>query len=372
MAYLSSLSRKQLAWFGLTVLCMVGIVGVGLMHSSSKVEGPTPSFTTDMTIRQIAGGLGVTGKNLAREFGLPLDVPKKQPLRKLGITEAELDHVIHHLLGHRDAVLKYYLFGALTLWGFVFLTRLGRPDGSPAAERRTWYPCAPYIAALIIAVTVCGFALGKVLAFLFFLGLAVIGNKLICGWACPFGALQELLYALPILRNMKRRKVPFRVSNTIRAVLFLLTLLFLFGIVGGRKGFVIYHFVNPFNLFNLDWESVTVVVTIVTMLALSLGVYRPFCQFICPFGFLSWTAERISLFRVRVDPDRCTHCGACVKACPLDAAQGIVEQRTLAADCFSCGRCLNVCPQDAIAYQCVFGKRSAPEQSPDASSDAIA
>ena len=33
-----------------------------------------------------------------------------------------------------------------------------------------------------------------VLGFIFFIWLAIVGNKLVCGWACPFGALQELCY----------------------------------------------------------------------------------------------------------------------------------------------------------------------------------
>ena len=45
----------------------------------------------------------------------------------------------------------------------------------------------------------------KVAAFLLFIGLAIVGNKLVCGWACPFGALQELLYSLPILKRINVR-----------------------------------------------------------------------------------------------------------------------------------------------------------------------
>jgi len=197
-----------------------------------------------------------------------------------------------------------------------------------------------------------------VVAFAFFAVLAVVGNKLICGWVCPFGALQELIYHLPILRKLKKRKVPFVLSNTLRGALFVVTLLLLFGIVGGRKGFVIYHFMNPFNLFNFDIETVTVGATIVASLVVSFGFYRPFCQFVCPFGFLSWLLERVSIFRVKVDRDRCTNCGACVSACPLDAAKDRVAGKAFPADCFSCARCLNVCPVDAIHYGLV-GKKPA-------------
>ena len=141
-------------------------------------------------------------------------------------------------------------------------------------------------------------------------------------------------------------------------ILFVAMLLFLFGVAGGRRGMVIYHYVNPFGLFNLDLETISIVLTILLALVAAVFVYRPFCQFICPFGFLSWMVERFSIVRVRVDQERCTECGACIRACPLEAAEGIVYAKRLVADCFSCARCLNVCPVDAIRYGAAATLRS--------------
>ena len=328
-----------------------------------------------MSIGEIAPELSITGKALARELGLPLDVSKQQSLSTLGVTPETLEHVAEHLLSHSDTTLKYYVFAALVLSGIVFLTRLGRPDSSSNEHRSKWYPRAPYIACLVLSVAVAGFFLGKspnpmegavkvfksmvglypdpvakVAALLFFVVLAVVGNKLICGWACPFGSLQELLYSIPVLMKIRRRKLPFALTNTIRAGLFVVMLLLLFGIVGGRRGTVVYHYVNPFGLFNRDFDSVSVVMTIVIALVAAVFVYRPFCQLVCPFGFISWFVERFSIARVRVDRERCTECGACIKACPCEAAEGIVSAKKLPADCFSCARCLSVCPVDAIRY----------------------
>jgi len=156
--------------------------------------------------------------------------------------------------------------------------------------------------------------LAKSAAFLFFIGLAVIGNKLVCGWACPFGGLTELLYSIPWLKKLKRYKIPFWVSNSIRGGLFVAMLFVLFGVIGGNRGFVIHHFLNPFNLFNYEFEGLSILITVVVTLLLGLVIYRPFCQFICPFGFLSWIAERISLYRVRVNHNTCTKCGNCIRA----------------------------------------------------------
>jgi ferredoxin len=354
---------------------------VVIVMNSSTQEETSEIFTTDMSIQVIAPKLGVTGKALARELNLDLDVPKTKPLKELGIREETLDHVVEHLLSHKDSSLKYYIFVALVFGGLMFLVKLGRPDRSDARNKRNWYPRAPYVLSLFLSAGIAGFFLGKspnpmegvvkifksmvglypdplakATAFLFFVVLAVVGNKMICGWACPFGSLQELIYSIPILRRIKQRKLPFILTNTIRASLFVLVLLFLFGIVGGRKGTVIYHYLNPFNLFNLDFETVSILLTIVFALLGSFIVYRPFCQFICPFGFISWIAEQFSIICVRIDKNKCTECGVCIKACPSEAAKSRVYAKTLKADCFSCARCLNVCPVDAIHYTSVFKK----------------
>jgi len=136
--------------------------------------------------------------------------------------------------------------------------------------------------------------------------------------------------------------------------LFVVVLLLLFGVVGGREGLVLYHYINPFNLFDLDFDYASLVAVVALSLGLGLAVYRPFCQFICPFGLVSWIAERVSLTGVHVDAERCNECGACARACPLDAARDKVAGKLFGADCYSCARCLNVCPQDAIRYESVF------------------
>lgn len=379
MRYLSSLSSAQRLWAVGAVVAAIAIVAAGIVLQRAPEEATVPEVSTEMSIREIAPKLGVTGAEVAHALELSVSVPKRKPLGALGVTQAELESAAKHIVEHTDSTLKYYVFGALVLLAWVFMFRLGRPDGSPVSERKTWYPRAPYVAVLLVAVAVAGFALGKspnpmeggvkffkslvgfypsilvkLLIFLFFIGLAVVGNKLVCGWACPFGALQELFYSLPLFRRLKRKKVPFRVANTIRGALFGIMLLLLFGIVGGRKGLVIYHYVNPFNLFSLDFDLISVGAMVVVALLLSFAVYRPFCQFVCPFGFLSWLAERGSLVRVHIDRNKCTECGACDRACPLQAAGDRVDGRMFPADCFSCARCLNVCPYDAISYRSVF------------------
>lgn len=364
-----------------TIGVMAIILAFGALTIPGKGGARSADVDIEMSLKDMAPKLGVTPKALARELKLPLEAPKKKPVKALGVEPETLHRAAVHLLSHRDATFKYYIFAVLVFGGLMFLADLGRPKH--ASRIREWYPRSVYIAFLLISVAVAGFLLGKspnpmegavkvfksmaglypdpavkLLAFLFFIVLAVIGNKIVCGWACPFGALQELIYSIPVSGRTKGKKLPFLLTNTVRIALFLAVLCVLFGVAGGRKGVVLYHYLNPFNLFNLDIESVGVLLTILLALGGSFFFYRPFCQFVCPFGLISWIAERVSILGVRIDKDACTQCGACIRACPSAAAEDRVQAKRFPADCFSCTRCLNVCPSDAVRYTSVFRKNT--------------
>jgi Fe-S-cluster-containing hydrogenase component 2 len=52
---------------------------------------------------------------------------------------------------------------------------------------------------------------------------------------------------------------------------------------------------------------------------------------------------------VTIDSEKCTGCGACVDACPVDAiklvdGKAVVDEET----CIDCGTCVDECPVEAI------------------------
>ena len=52
------------------------------------------------------------------------------------------------------------------------------------------------------------------------------------------------------------------------------------------------------------------------LLAVILGsvlFYRPFCKWLCPLGAFYALLNKVSLFQMRADTNKCVSCGACAK-----------------------------------------------------------
>lgn len=199
------------------------------------------------------------------------------------------------------------------------------------------------------------FSFGETLGILLgFFGMAWIGTKLVCGWACPVGALQELLFRIPKIDRSRIGKIPFWFSNMVRVTIFILFILILMGWIFGFQDQSLYRYFNPFKLF--DWNfRVTGLLTILVIFALSVFIYRPYCMFACPFGLLSWAVQNFSLYKIRIDTKTCVDCQKCARICPTGAAGAYLEAKDFKADCFACGRCLNVCPTGSLRF---MGPRS--------------
>ncbi len=191
----------------------------------------------------------------------------------------------------------------------------------------------------------------RLIALTVFLATVVVANKFICSWGCQFGLLQEFLFRLNRQKFdrrgiMRQYRVPFVVSNSIRILVFVamtaIGLLWALDIVG---------LVDPFKIFAPAAMTIAGVVFVALVLALSLFVYRPWCHFACPFGLVSWLFEKLSIFRIKVDYNKCDACGLCERACPSNVMSAILrgDKRTI-PDCFSCASCIDSCPQDAIAF----------------------
>ncbi len=50
-----------------------------------------------------------------------------------------------------------------------------------------------------------------------------------------------------------------------------------------------------------------------------------------------------------IDKEKCTGCGACVGACPVNVIKIENDKAVISDDCIDCGACVSQCPVEAIS-----------------------
>ncbi len=243
-----------------------------------------------------------------------------------------------HKMSARTRTL--FIIGGTVLFGFVYGALLAPGlNPNPVASLRS------FLQGLLVQGRIAG---PVVVMLVVLLALTWASNKIICGYGCQLGLLQDLLHRA----KLPKWQPPFWLSNTVRAVAFV-------GLIGGLlvAGLDWIGVIDPFRLFQFDL-TVPIALTSGAVLAASVVVYRPWCRFLCPFGLVSWVTEQVSLFRPRINRDVCKDCQACVRACPSGAMRDFYEGARIHADCFACGACIEACKvKGALGWRRPQGRR---------------
>ncbi|MBQ8894575.1 MAG: 4Fe-4S binding protein [Clostridia bacterium] len=217
------------------------------------------------------------------------------------------------------------------------------------------------IGALQATLTAAEFKISLyVTGFLTIVGAAV--GRFVCGFLCPFGWIQELLHKLPFPKKLKKlpgEKLLRWLKYLILAVFVILLPMFFIDATGiGKPWFCAYicpagtlEAGLPLTIANsalrqaLGFLFTWKVAILISVILLSLLIWRPFCRYLCPLGAIYGCFNPIALLRFKIDENKCTGCGACQKACPMDLP---VHQKPNGMECVRCGKCREACPTDAI------------------------
>lgn len=200
-----------------------------------------------------------------------------------------------------------------------------------------------------------------VIGFLIFIG-AIIG-RVVCGFLCPFGLIQDLLHKIPFPKKI-RTFYGDKLLRKLKYVIFLVFVILLPLVVVDIMGQGAPYFCKlicpagtleggiPLVLLNKTlrstvgwlyvWKNVILIITIL----LSILIYRPFCKYICPLGAFYSVFNPVSIFRYQVDKEKCVHCGKCAAACQMQV-NPVENANDL--ECIRCGRCKKACPTGAIS-----------------------
>ena len=201
-------------------------------------------------------------------------------------------------------------------------------------------------------------ALGTLLA------VGAVFGSFVCGWACPFGFLQDLAARVPT----PKLRLPsflgwFRYATLLGLVL---AMPYLYGEshplffcrlcpAGALEGAVPLMARQAIAGKEIPWPSITKIAILGTFLVAIFFTYRPWCTVFCPLGAIYSACNRVSLLFVRFDADRCSDCDLCRDLCHY---RGPSQRR---AGDLRCIRCLDCVRCRALSAGTVF---TSPGDSP--------
>ena len=205
----------------------------------------------------------------------------------------------------------------------------------------------------------------------FFLFTGAILGRVVCGFLCPFGLVQDLLYKIPFFakrKNMPGHKGLVWIKYVVLALMVVILPMFAVNAYGISDPWFCKYLCPSGTLFGgipliatndglqqaLGGLFIWKMSVLLVILVWSLWVYRPFCKYLCPLGAIYGWFNPIALSRFQMDKEACIDCKKCKAACPMDIP---VYAKPNSAECIKCGKCLQACPTDCIQVA-LLAKRS--------------
>jgi len=189
---------------------------------------------------------------------------------------------------------------------------------------------------------------------------AVLGS-LLCGWACPFGFLQDLATKV----SAPKFELP-KWTGYFRYVVLVITVLaipYFFGeghwlficriCPAGAMEAAVPNMVNQAIAGQkIIWPSVIKLAILGLFLAAIFFVNRPFCRLLCPLGGVFSIFNRVSAIFLRIDTNKCNDCRQCHNLCEYGIEP---DKKPNDIGCIRCLECTKCSPQ-AITVGTVFDR----------------
>lgn len=194
----------------------------------------------------------------------------------------------------------------------------------------------------------------------FLLAVGVLFGRLICGYLCPFGLIQELIAKIPV----RKRKLPKWTRFMKYGILVWFVLIWPW--IQKSQSFLglgdptFCEYICPAGMVMAgvplllgDGELSSAIGPVFSIKAFVLAVtvigcvyvVRFFCKTLCPLGAIYGLLNKVSIYHLSVDPRKCIHCGKCSGVCPMDVDP---VKEPCSAECIRCGKCACACEQRAI------------------------
>jgi polyferredoxin len=172
-------------------------------------------------------------------------------------------------------------------------------------------------------------------------------GTLICGWACPFGFLQDLLGRVPV----PKLRLPTAFTGLRFAVLVGLVLVIPYFCGRGDWFFICrlcpagaLEAAVPYSIQQtmdaggktIFWPTAAKSSILAAFFLIAIFVWRPWCTLFCPLGAIFSLCNYVSFTFLRFEPGLCHDCEHCRDLCKY---RGPAERRGSDLRCIRCVEC---------------------------------
>ncbi|HOH59501.1 MAG: 4Fe-4S binding protein [Candidatus Cloacimonetes bacterium] len=187
-----------------------------------------------------------------------------------------------------------------------------------------------------------------------FMILSMFFGRVFCGYICPLGTLQELLFAL---RSKKRgKRMNWLVERKLARFKYFVLALNILLVVAGLT-WVFIPFCPIYGISRLPSLALGGLAVFVLILVVGFFVERLWCRYLCPYAALLNLAQGLGkLFGIKRtmvlrNLERCIDCGICSANCPMNldiTSSEYVDD----PNCIHCLRCSQKCPKPGTIRIC--------------------
>jgi len=237
-----------------------------------------------------------------------------------------------------------------------------------------------WLAHLQVVPAIIGASFGILI---FLIVLTFLFGRVYCSTICPMGIYQDIVAWISKKAAKKKKRYTYsKAKNILRVAVLVIAIIspfvgltFFLGLVDPYSAFgrMITNIFKPlymggnnilesiFTSFgNYTFYKVDIVIMSIFSLIIALATLfgigffawkygRTYCNTICPVGTLLGFISKFSLFKIRIDDEKCNACGLCAMKCKascIDAKNHTVDN-TRCVDCFNC---LGSCKKGALTF----------------------
>ena len=148
------------------------------------------------------------------------------------------------------------------------------------------------------------------------------GRGIFCGWLCPFGTIQDIIYKVKNLLKFKTFEIPDFIHNKLLYLKYVILSAIIIGAIYATGTNILFEF-EPFRTIIEDKFNTSTILLLwsLVLLVFVFFIERGFCRYLCPTGAALGLASQFQVINWLTTIKSCgsESCLACSPKCPTKA-----------------------------------------------------